>query len=308
MSTRDILISGASIAGPALALALVRRGFRPVVVERAPALREGGYKIDVRGAAIDVVKRLGVHAAVRQASTDVQGGTFVDGAGRRLVSLDGATIGFRSGEDVELLRGDLARILFERSRDQVEYRFGHSIASLRDDGHGVEVTFEHGAAQRFDLVIGADGLHSQVRSLAFPDAGGCERALGNFIAICSVPNDFQLDRWELIHRAPGRIVQVYSTRGDAAAEVLASELAAAGGDHARGLPAYEARMRPFVARNQALGRDVARQQVQTGRAQIWLQTQMMRLLAYLPWKERVMAGFVEKVSGAANAIALQPEA
>jgi 2-polyprenyl-6-methoxyphenol hydroxylase-like FAD-dependent oxidoreductase len=395
----NILISGASIAGPALAIALARRGFRPVVVERAPALRAGGYKIDVRGVAVDVLRRLGVHAAVQRASTDVQGGTFVDGAGRPLVTLDGATIGFRCGEDLEVLRGDLARILYEQGRDAAEYRFGDSIASLHDDGDGVAVTFERGAPQRFDLVIGTDGLRSQVRRLAFAEAdAGCERPLGNYIAIFSVPNDLCLDRWEMIQRAPNRIVQLYSTRGDATAkacfifaapglsldrhdvaaqkrclaglyagmgwqvprllaamdtaddfycdamtqielprwsagrvalvgdaaycpspasgqgtslalvgaEVLAAELGAAGGDHGRAFAAWEARMRPFVTRNQELGRDVARTQVHSGRAQIWLETQLMRVLAYLPWKARVMAGFLEKVSAAANAIALSP--
>jgi len=220
MTNRDILISGASIAGPALALALQRRGFRPTVVERAPALRSGGYKVDVRGAAVRVLRRMGLHDAVHAARTDVQGGSYVDGAGRAVVTFDGATIGFRCDDDLEILRSDLARILYERTHADVEYLFGDSITALAEDDDGVTVSFERAPPRRFALVIGADGLHSQVRSLVFGDEAAHARPLGSYIAIYSVPNRWRLDRWELIHRAPGRIANLYSTRGDDTAKAL----------------------------------------------------------------------------------------
>src|SRR5215207_5264600 len=94
----DILISGASVAGPALAYWLRRYGFNPTVVERAPALREGGYKVDIRGAAVAAAERMGLLAELRHASTDMRGASFVNQAGRRLATMDADLFGGRSGE------------------------------------------------------------------------------------------------------------------------------------------------------------------------------------------------------------------
>src|SRR5262245_62596523 len=102
---RDILISGASIAGPALAFWLRRYGFNPTLVERAPAPRDGGYKIDIRGVAVDVVERMGLLADIRRASTDMREATFVSSAGKRLASMDAGLFGGREGADVEVMRG-----------------------------------------------------------------------------------------------------------------------------------------------------------------------------------------------------------
>lgn len=116
MQNRNVLISGAGIAGTALAHWLRHHGFRPTVVERASALREGGSKIDIRGVALDVVSRAGVLDAVRAQRadvqrTDVQGGSIVTAASKRVATLDGDTFGGRAGHDAEILRGDLNRIL-----------------------------------------------------------------------------------------------------------------------------------------------------------------------------------------------------
>lgn len=111
-----MLVSGAGVAGTTLAYWLLRHGFEPTVVERAPVLREGGYKIDVRGAALEVVKRMGVMADVRRERTDVQGGSVVTATGKRVASMDGDTFGGREGEDAEILRGDLNRILYDLTK------------------------------------------------------------------------------------------------------------------------------------------------------------------------------------------------
>jgi 2-polyprenyl-6-methoxyphenol hydroxylase-like FAD-dependent oxidoreductase len=212
MKSPTVLISGAGIAGTSLAYWLHRLGFEPTVVERAPALRDGGYKVDIRGAAIDVVKRMGLLDEALRASTDIRGTSFVNSAGKRLATMDADLFGGRSGGDLELLRGDLARILAAATRPAVEYLFGDSISTITQDTRGAAVTFTRGRPRRFDLVVGADGLHSRVRALAFGPEAAFIRHLGHAIAIFSVPNHLGLDRWELLYAAPGKTVGLSSTR------------------------------------------------------------------------------------------------
>ncbi|MET9439051.1 FAD-dependent monooxygenase [Streptomyces sp. NPDC006551] len=215
-TTRTVLISGASIAGPALALWLHRYGFAPTVVERAPAPRTGGYKVDIRGGAVEVCRRMGILDAVRTASTDMEGGSYVDERGRTVGRLPAEIFGGRVEGDDEIMRGDLARILYERTRDDVDYLFGDSIAALHDDGDGVDVTFESGTRRRFDLVVGADGLHSHTRRLVFGDERRFKRYLGAYIAIFTAPNRLGLTRWETYHARPDKLVSVYATAGESA--------------------------------------------------------------------------------------------
>src|SRR5437867_1154402 len=161
---KNVLISGASVAGPALAYWLGRYGFNPTVVEVAPALRGGGYAVDFRGPThMTVLDRMGVLDELRRRQTGGSPMRFVDEAGRELLHLPGEF----AGGDLEVLRSDLSRVLYEHSRDTTEYVFGDSITSLTETPGGVHVTFERGAPRTFDLVIGADGLHSNVRRLAF---------------------------------------------------------------------------------------------------------------------------------------------
>ena len=220
MENRSILISGASIAGPALAYWLHRYGFRPTVVEQAPTMRDGGYAVDIRGVAVDVVERMGILPAVRQASTDMRGASYVNRTGKRLANVPADLFGGREGEDEEILRGDLARILHQATKDDVEYLFGDSIATVVQGEEGVEVTFENGGSRTFDLVIGADGLHSKVRGLAFGDESQFIRPLDHYAAIFTVPNYLHLDHWSLLHATPGRTAGLYSARGNTEAKAM----------------------------------------------------------------------------------------
>ena len=218
--SKTVLISGASIAGTALAYWLRKHGFTPTVVERAPALREGGYKIDIRGAALDVVERMGVMPAIRSVPTDVRGGTIVTAEGKQAASMDGDTFGGRESHDAEILRGDLNRILFDLTKDNVEYLFDDSIATLDDGSDGVTVTFAGGSTRTFDLVVGADGLHSHTRSLAFGPEDKFVRDMGYYVSIFSVPNHLDLDRWEMTYVAPRRTALTYATAREPGAKAM----------------------------------------------------------------------------------------
>ncbi|SET60470.1 FAD-dependent monooxygenase [Nonomuraea wenchangensis] len=207
----NILISGASIAGTSAAYWLRRHGFTVTVVERAPAVRAGGYKVDLRGAALRVIERMGIMDAVRARATDMRVATHYDADGEKVATMDADLFGGRTGDDVEIMRGDLNELLYELTRDEVEYVFDDSVTAIAEDG---TVTFERSAPRVFDLVIGADGAHSNVRRLAFGPEEGFVRHLGHYISICSVPDPLGLDREEAVHAAPRRTANVYSTRQD----------------------------------------------------------------------------------------------
>ncbi|GIJ55021.1 FAD-dependent monooxygenase [Virgisporangium aurantiacum] len=219
LTNARVLVQGGGIAGTALAYWLHRAGARPTVVERADAIRAAGYKVDIRGAALTVVERMGVLDQLRALRTDVRHGSVVDARGRRVASLDADTFGGRTHGDAEVLRGDLNRVLFELTAGTVDYRFGESVTGLVDTGDGVKVTFASGATESFDLVIGADGLRSPIRGLAFADADPV-RHLNHYVSIFSVPNHLGLDREELTYVGPGRTTLVYSTAGQSDAKAM----------------------------------------------------------------------------------------
>ncbi|WP_306206648.1 FAD-dependent monooxygenase [Actinoplanes sp. RD1] len=205
MGQREVLISGAGLAGPALAHWLRRGGLRPTVVERAPALRDGGYKVDVRGSAVEVLKRMGLFEAARAADTGMRTVTYVRADGGRIATLDADLLMGRRGDDLEIMRTDLVKILAGGE----PIVFGDSIASLRETPGGVDVTFASGGSRRFDLVVGADGLHSATRRSVLGEVP--LRHLGAYISIFDVPLDLGLDREEVFFSDPGRMVFAYQT-------------------------------------------------------------------------------------------------
>ncbi|CAM5730944.1 FAD-dependent oxidoreductase OS=Streptomyces tendae OX=1932 GN=GUR47_06050 PE=4 SV=1 [Streptomyces tendae] len=203
MGRPAVLVAGASIAGPALAHWLHRRGAEVTVVERAPELRPGGQAVDARGVAKEVIRRMGLDATVRAACTDTAGAHTVDVHGQVLETFradDEGGDGFIA--DIEILRGDLSQLLHDDTRDRVEYVFGDRIAELSQDADGVDVVFAGGSRRRFDLVVGADGLHSPLRAMVFGLHERFLRHLGHVLAFYSVPNAFGLDRWLLEYQDP----------------------------------------------------------------------------------------------------------
>ena len=217
---KTILISGASIAGTTLAYWLHRYGFDVTVVERAPAPREGGYAVDVRGPALRVLQRMGLEAQARARNTDTEATVFLDERGKRGATMSGG-FGVIDPRDIEIMRGDLVRVLYDATRNDVRYQFSDSIRTLEQDASGVHVTFQEGPARTFDLVVGADGMHSNVRRLCFGDEAPFIHHLGSYMAIFTVPNYLKLDRLQYMFSAPGRVVSVKSNNGNAELKVTA---------------------------------------------------------------------------------------
>src|ERR1700678_2823062 len=208
MENKSVLISGASVAGPALAFWLQRYGFRTTIVERAPAVRPGGYAVDFRGASVRVLERMGLLGQVQAVQTRIGAITIVDRANKKIASMPD---GFTSGE-LEIMRGDLAEILYEATRHGCEYIFDDSITGLAQGEAGVEVTFGRSQPRTFDLVVGADGLHSKVRGLAFGEESRFIRHLGYYVSIFTTPNHMNLDHSGLYYGTLGKKVGIFSTR------------------------------------------------------------------------------------------------
>jgi len=202
-----VLISGGGIAGPALAHWLHRHGIEATIVERSPAPRPGGHAVDVRGVAREVVERMGLMPAVLANRVDERGIAMVNARGRRTAEMAADLFG---GEgivaEIEISRGDLAGLLYEATRATAGYRFGDRITALAQDADGVDVTFKSGATERFDVVVGADGVHSGVRALAFGPDRDFVRYLGGYTAYFTVPDPGDLDHWFQMYNAPGGLV------------------------------------------------------------------------------------------------------
>lgn len=198
-----ILIVGAGVAGPTLAFWLARYGFTPTVVERSRQVRGGGQAIDVHGRAVEVLEKMGLLGAARAARTEIRGMDFVNARGRTLArttafSLTGGAAG---GPDIELMRTDLARLLLDSTRATAEYLYGDHPVALEQTDTAVTVEFASGSVREFDLVVGADGVRSATRSIAFPSESYRLHRLGRYIAIGDVPNFLDYDRWETFYAA-----------------------------------------------------------------------------------------------------------
>jgi 2-polyprenyl-6-methoxyphenol hydroxylase-like FAD-dependent oxidoreductase len=202
-----VLISGASIAGPVLAYWLTKYGADVTVVERAPALRKtGGHAVDLFRPAMDISERMGVLPRVMSRAT----GTTVIEVNRpwsdRPVHIDYVKLAkAMSDRHVEIMRDDLSQIYFDAGRDDAEYVFGDEITAIDDDG---QVTFAHGTSRRFDVVVGADGLHSGVRTIVFGDVE--DRFLGGYLSVVSVPKSFARDGVMSGYFEPTRVALVYT--------------------------------------------------------------------------------------------------
>jgi 2-polyprenyl-6-methoxyphenol hydroxylase-like FAD-dependent oxidoreductase len=211
-----VLVSGASVAGLSIAYWLSHSGFKVTVVERAPHLRPGGQALDIRGPALEVAERMGIVAAIRDRRTKQEGMSIMDFDGYEVFRSTERTItgGRFDSSDIEILRDDLCSIFYQAVGQKVKYLFGDSIASLSQDELGVDVVFSKTASGRFDLVIGADGLHSGVRQLAFGPEKQFGRYLGAYLSVFAIPNYLELDRWQVFHQHESAVGGVLGLRAD----------------------------------------------------------------------------------------------
>lgn len=209
-----VLISGAGIAGPTLAYWLDKAGIRCVIVERAAQLRPGGQAIDVRGVALDVIERMGLLAAARELRTRICGFSTVDGAGRELWRSEDMTLtgGVIDNPDIEILRDDLSSLLMSTLPASTEIIWGDDIAELAQSEDGVDVRFCSGNSRRFDLVVGADGIGSRVRSLVFGADEQFLHSLNFALAVYSAPNHLGLKDWQVSCREGAQNCLVYTVR------------------------------------------------------------------------------------------------
>lgn len=205
MSTKTVLISGASIAGPTLAFWLKRRGFAPTLVERAPRPRPGGQAIDIRGKALAVVERMGLIERARALRTRLKGVSVQDELGKEIWRSEEMTFsgGRFDNDDIEILRDDLSSLLLGTVAD-CETLFADSIVELSDGPGGVQVRFETAAPRTFDLVLAADGVHSTVRRLVFGPDEPLLKPLGLGLAIFSTDNYLGLNDWQIAFRDEAR--------------------------------------------------------------------------------------------------------
>jgi 2-polyprenyl-6-methoxyphenol hydroxylase-like FAD-dependent oxidoreductase len=211
-----VVINGAGIAGPTLAYWLQRAGHQVLLVEQAPQLRRGGYIIDFWGLGYDIAEKMGLIPRIRSQGYQVKEVRFVDKRGRRRGGF--STEAFQrltGGRFTSLRRSDLAAAIYDAAAEHIETLFGDSVAGITDKGSAVEVSFVHAAPREADLVIGAGGLHSPVRQLAFGPDSDFEFPLGYYVAAFEI--DGYQPRDELIfltHGIPGRQISRFSMRDD----------------------------------------------------------------------------------------------
>lgn len=173
-----ILIVGAGIAGPTAAYWLLKAGHEVTIVERAPELRAGGYLVDFWGAGFDVAERMGIVPELRRRGYVFTNALAIDRNGRRVASVTPAKV-MKSGEHyLSIARSELSTVIYDSLEGGAELILGDSVKTLEDDGASVRVAFESGSTREFDLVVGADGLHSRVRRLAFGPDERFEKYLG----------------------------------------------------------------------------------------------------------------------------------
>lgn len=202
---KRILIAGGGIAGPSCALLLTRHGHQVTIVERAPHLRATGQQIDVAGKGVDVVKHMGVWEALHERTVGDQGIKFVDQNDRVAAAFPASKDSGANSfvKEIEILRGDMVEVFYEKTKDSTEYMFGDQITALNEQESHINVSFANSPNRDFDIVVAADGLYSKTRDIAFTKSVVEIRSLHQVVALMSIPWQESDGTWSRWCNAPG---------------------------------------------------------------------------------------------------------
>ena len=212
MDNKNILISGAGIAGLTLAYWLKKFGFNPSIVEHAPKLREGGYAIDFWGAGFDVAERMGILPDLERADLNIPEVTVVDEKGNRKCGINYIKLKkLMNGRAFTLLRSDLSKIIYNHLEKDIEILFGDSVTRMEQFPTKITVEFRSGKIRDFNLVVGADGLHSNVRKLALGDESQFEKFYSYYTSSYTIEDNLESNAF-LMYSVPGKQTAIYSTR------------------------------------------------------------------------------------------------
>ncbi|WP_277184228.1 FAD-dependent monooxygenase [Caballeronia sp. BR00000012568055] len=211
---RNVLISGAGVAGLAAAFWLDRAGFDVTLVERSDGFRRGGQAVDIRGVALQVMQAMGLLDAARSLRTRLKGMSMLDADGNEIHRTEERTYsaGRLDSDDIEIFRDDLCELLMKALSARVEIMYDNSIRAIAQHEDSVGVTFERGSDRSFDILIGADGIYSGVRKQLFNDEAACVFPLGVVLALFSTPNFIALDDWQIGYRVEELGYVIYPSR------------------------------------------------------------------------------------------------
>ena len=218
---RSVLISGASIAGLTMAYWMDQHGYDVTVVEIGPEPRRGGSPIDVRGDALDCAKRMGILNAIKQAKLPTKGLKFMNAKSEVQGIMLVEEIGAISPDDTEIRRDDLVDILYATVKNKATYKFSNRITQMEQDATAVYVTFKDGTADKYDFVIGADGIHSGVRKLIFGAEEQFTHFLNYYFSVFAVDGSLGEQNYAHMYNTPNNMATVYFYNANLADTILA---------------------------------------------------------------------------------------
>lgn len=204
---KKILVIGAGVAGLAVCYWLKRFGFSPTLVERNDILRKGGHAVDIYGIAVDVAKKMDIYKKICEMRTELEHAYYVDAKGNILLQEEEEEVGYKRGDEVEIVRGNLLDILMRAITDIPCY-FNQNVIRIEQHDEHVEVTFKDNKTENYDFIIGADGLHSATRRMVFAKEEYNLLDLGSYFGVFSTPNHLKLNRSEIMFELDQKLVSI----------------------------------------------------------------------------------------------------